>query len=778
MTGERSVLDLDADPEQSLLCIQQREWKLNRTRSEIASRVTSDGKPGTGDVLRDAASHFGLFRTRVRFVGAGRDSRLLYECFLTIRGYRVTGGLQALLILLAFLEVVVLDRVGVSLVDGVPGAHPSEYPLALLVGTAGVVGAFAYSNRGPSPRFSTAGLEHQYTTFSFLHTIWQFVLVVFLVMVVSAAMNLAAQTASVVIVVLLLAVSKYASGTIPGRNGDPKKGFPSAGEPLLERPYPHLNVALLALLPAVLTLLVITFSQGVAPNVPSTMERPLFWLTLNLLVPAGVTLLYCHWCLSVLRRIRSSRIEPYRSRGKRLFVLGGFLLVNVICLLIYHAAFSLLLTPYVLTLQTWTVPYTPEGLLLVTVTISVLFIVALALAFLQVRSGERIPAVLLAETAKYINYLLFFVLFGVLSAVISTFIWSYRNRSIAFWDFSPQSIRTGYEEYLAITQGLAGVPVPETAVYLAAWTIQAGPIFLLAGTWALFMNQKLRETVATFIEADRLPSTDRPIPEGATLLSVDMEQPAVAKRGLLTGSKVLVGTRYLDALDDRELDALLAHEAYHIENRDTAVDLLSRLVSGVFGGQNVLLAFYDIAESERRADEFAVTRDGVTREDLDAALKACRRIQTDRAIENLRGPAFLGSVTTSTMNRLDPDAFDRELPRFRSLRNRMITLLFAPYLLLFGSVIYDRAHLDYDDRRALLRLDRTVLTYVNERTERRDVVLPVETTVLTPVRRSELYAHLRERGASTERIDEAIAELRDGGYIETAGDDTLLRPGY
>jgi hypothetical protein len=254
---------------------------------------------------------------------------------------------------------------------------------------------------------------------------------------------------------------------------------------------------------------------------------------------------------------------------------------------------------------------------------------------------------------------------------------------------------------------------------------------------------------------------------------------AAAARGSVFGtSKILVGKHLLEEVDSEEaLDALLAHEAYHLQNLDSFVSVLSSLSVLVVGGQNVILSFYNIAESERAADRHAVSV--VSQDALLSALRTCNRLQSENLIETATsGPAFLGSDTVDVHPVAEKWSDSEIRGRLRWLRHTVQSLLFAPYALLFGNVIYSQAHLDYRDRTDLLDLPNTIIRYLFAETTTTTVWLPKKQRIRHPVPREDVTDHLLEKGATKAQIEAAIDELIADGRVVVVNEDRLLWGGH
>lgn len=160
---------------------------------------------------------------------------------------------------------------------------------------------------------------------------------------------------------------------------------------------------------------------------------------------------------------------------------------------------------------------------------------------------------------------------------------------------------------------------------------------------------------------------------------------------------IIINQSMVKLLDDRQLDALLAHEIYHLQNRDWAANLLAGIFSLLFFGRNTLLVFWGYPSVEREADKYAADRVGVeplqsALHDLTVEKERYRRLR-ERHLpdESQRSKPSLPGFWTIISNTVS----QRRLQRLTELQ-RYIT---DPYELLFGSIVFQSAHLNLDDRR-------------------------------------------------------------------------------
>lgn len=155
---------------------------------------------------------------------------------------------------------------------------------------------------------------------------------------------------------------------------------------------------------------------------------------------------------------------------------------------------------------------------------------------------------------------------------------------------------------------------------------------------------------------------------------------------------VVVSQAVLDLLESQEVEAVLAHELYHLENRDLVVNAAASLFSVLFGGRNALLAFYDYPRVEQEADRYAADMVGTR-----PLITAIRRLENRQA---LLKPV---SVGTPGFTRIPQQMGQPVHSGFASVKRSLRVI----YALFFGRMLLDAAHRDGRERIRLLVEDRS-----------------------------------------------------------------------
>ncbi len=236
--------------------------------------------------------------------------------------------------------------------------------------------------------------------------------------------------------------------------------------------------------------------------------------------------------------------------------------------------------------------------------------------------------------------------------------------------------------------GSAVAPLPGVAwPYTGVTTLALGaPALLVVGGWLVHLGTTVRGRLRLRRAARPADADDLGFNPAVPVRLVESDRPfATALTRPLRGGVVVVSDRLAADLDPEELAAVCAHEAHHVRSRGRATGLSLSVVSVLFGGRNAVLVLLDYAAVERAADRRAASVAGV-----DATVRALRRVEAIAATA-AAGPRGL----TPGVGAARPDG-DGALAGVGAT-------LAAPYRLLFGGVVLDRAHGSVDERVAALQ---------------------------------------------------------------------------
>jgi Zn-dependent protease with chaperone function len=193
------------------------------------------------------------------------------------------------------------------------------------------------------------------------------------------------------------------------------------------------------------------------------------------------------------------------------------------------------------------------------------------------------------------------------------------------------------------------------------------PLFCVVGLWGIHFYQRASQAIKVRNNTIRDTDTDAAVP----VYLVDTERPLAHATQILPGQSVIVVSSGLKkSLSAEEFKAVIAHEEYHIRNRDPLWNTLASIFGIAVGGRNALIASYDYPQIERAADQYAAEQCSPTA--VISALRAIERMETS----STPYAQFAGN----------------------SNQPRILELLSAPYRVLFGSVVIANAHATVDER--------------------------------------------------------------------------------
>lgn len=761
--------------------VQQREWEPTKENDDPESQLsTALGDPATsGLVTRWSDERFwGLFSDAVTLTKRDHERVVTYSCYKTKRAAKLE--LVGLMIGICLITVI---GVAGGFFEWMPvgyvplltsGAITSQTTGLLIVSFSSVIfGLLVGINRGPRPRFPATGLEARYTTYGVSYFLYAGLPVLILGSAVGMWLN--QPVIGAIVFTLLYGITVYATNRVPTLSGEGEHTLLEAGSPMFSDTNLHFNVAVLALLPALLGLLSYFITSIVAPTAPSSINRPLWVGAWFLTVPVGLCLLYGYWCREIAKRLENTNPRSGDSAITRGVVALVFGLINIVILLITLVLLILAAGPLLYRVVRVDLWYTPTGIGAIIGLILGLFVTAIggAIVYQRLATQKTDSERLRCRVVRYTNTL---VLFGVFT-LLSFFVTNVLIGAVLFGDgglFDPsaRTIRQALETRLVFAEMTAAVPLPVDVRVLPLTILQVLPVFVLGFAWGAHIDHELRERLAIARTGSRLDTEDRPVPDDVPVVVTETGVTTGVQTGL-RGSYVLLNQSQIADLLKKELDALLAHEAYHIRNRDSIVDFVALVGSFVFGSDNVLHLFYDLAESEYQADQYAIDRVGGT--ELMRAIDG----HQDPEVSSLPGPGTSTvGFTTAVTERLQ-EALDTERNPTEQVRHFVITgwqLLSTPASVLFGGTVTGHAHMDPATRKRLCCLSDHLYDWVCQNIEIVSVPLPAEREIVHPIPEVEIYETWRARGAREEQIDEVLAELCEDGKLRRVRDNHLVVP--
>jgi hypothetical protein len=224
------------------------------------------------------------------------------------------------------------------------------------------------------------------------------------------------------------------------------------------------------------------------------------------------------------------------------------------------------------------------------------------------------------------------------------------------------------------------------------------PIVVMVASWVFHLYRNLHSKLKLLTRSTTDETLSRLSETSVRIL--DTEALSIYPTVLFFGWKqyIVVSQKVVTELDEKELAAVLAHEQYHLKNRDYIVNTLASLFSLFVGGRNSLLLFYNYGQTERDADRYAA--DMVGEEALISALDRLELVQL-RERKHTSGltigsPGFIKSLSFR-------NGFSKEL--VTDLWFEVKSYLTAPYHLFFGRFVFDTAHASIEERKSWIRDD-------------------------------------------------------------------------
>lgn len=259
--------------------------------------------------------------------------------------------------------------------------------------------------------------------------------------------------------------------------------------------------------------------------------------------------------------------------------------------------------------------------------------------------------------------------------------------------------------YRTLDYVFTGAPV----LYSRSWSL----LYLTALLWPFVFAAvgTISEVVGAPYRALRALQQSTPLPtelqsmvdDGIQVRRIDCGgYPDLRPLSVLFGTRkyVLVSDVVVDECQPAELEGLLLHEQYHLQERSLGFG--ATVLSSVLGGANLLPAFYDYRKSERLAD--ATAAEVVGKEPLRHAIIRLYDVRA-RAGSNPIGVRHPSAIGTDTVFEAVPAPNTDRADVVGSLRRTLRTYLLAPYRLYFGGILLDTAHMKKRERLAALRDD-------------------------------------------------------------------------
>ncbi|MFB6216537.1 MAG: M48 family metalloprotease [Candidatus Aenigmatarchaeota archaeon] len=252
-------------------------------------------------------------------------------------------------------------------------------------------------------------------------------------------------------------------------------------------------------------------------------------------------------------------------------------------------------------------------------------------------------------------------------------------------------ISQGYLFYRSFFQSLPLLPV-KTYLFIFELVLLT-PFLLIAWMWAFNFSTQIWMKWRVLNKSETVSQSYETVPRDIEVRKASQGTPA-APVTLFLGFKkyIILDEQFIDEAETKgEIEALLAHEVYHLENRDFLVNTVAAVTSLFFGGKNALLAFYDYPEKEREADRYAAGK--TSRDDLINGIETSYRF----VLEDDRHP---DTRDTKPLSFRPPTTILSEgaIGAVKHDFQRMFNWVLRTYLIFFGDVLFAKAHLNRKNR--------------------------------------------------------------------------------
>lgn len=208
------------------------------------------------------------------------------------------------------------------------------------------------------------------------------------------------------------------------------------------------------------------------------------------------------------------------------------------------------------------------------------------------------------------------------------------------------------------------------------------PLIIITGMWLHSLINEASVKYQVLKHSETLKN-----PEQNIEIRVTPTGPPIQTMTLLLGTKqyIIVNEKLVERTEDKELDALITHEAYHLQNRDLLINTFAALTGLLFGGKNAVLALYDYPKKEREADK-----------------KAVNETSSEKLIDGIYQIYDLLSEQNHHPGTQNPRQLNKEdenmLESMINTPKRIIHQLMRAYAVFFGDVLLSKAHLSKEDR--------------------------------------------------------------------------------
>lgn len=252
---------------------------------------------------------------------------------------------------------------------------------------------------------------------------------------------------------------------------------------------------------------------------------------------------------------------------------------------------------------------------------------------------------------------------------------------------------TMYSSYPVLERVFAGWPALSARTYaILIYELLLSPAMFFIGMWVYSTADHLVNRSRIFLQLNTAEQLESGVvPDSIDVVVSDSDLPNAHSGSLFFGWRdfIIVSQPLIDSLSNDELDAVLAHEVYHLKNQDWVTNLLASAFAVVTGGRNSLLVFYGYPRIEREADDYAVQVVGQK-----LVSDALEELEIEMLKLRKGGDTSTGDELPGIFGMLQDTRYWDTEQLSRSKR-----YLKAPYRLFFGPLLMDASHLSPEKRR-------------------------------------------------------------------------------
>jgi len=251
------------------------------------------------------------------------------------------------------------------------------------------------------------------------------------------------------------------------------------------------------------------------------------------------------------------------------------------------------------------------------------------------------------------------------------------------------------------------LPIPDRTISIAIFGVLLIPTLSFLLTWMVGLPKGVINKFRVIRTGTHIDHDSSEVPDNITVLEINDEYGVIVRPiSLFFGLKqyILIGESAHKELDtEDQLDAVLAHEVYHIQNRDLQVGAVSQLLSFCFGGKNAILAFYDYPKIEREADEYAAKNVGkkptkIAIDKLDIVSRKLNGGEISNASPGMLSTKRAEKYSTKMSDLLISGDSEKLTSRLSSMREVLESYTNAPENLLHKDVLVQSSHTDAETR--------------------------------------------------------------------------------